>query len=132
MTAKFDLYGQSKLAGVVYASELSKHYPKITTAAIHPGVIYTGLIDHMGILKRILVKVYSSTLKHLNLQEGAYNTLWAATSADKSALKSGGVYEPVGSPSRSRNNLRIKLLQKSCGTGRRRSSQHIHRMLIQF
>lgn len=98
MTAKFALYGQSKLANVIYALELSKHYPKITTAAIHPGVIYTGLIDHMGILEKILIKVVSSTLKHLNLQEGAYNTLWAATSADKSALKSGGVYEPVGKP----------------------------------
>jgi hypothetical protein len=98
MTAKFLLYGQSKLANVVYASQLSKHYPKITTAAIHPGVIYTGLIDHMGLMEKILVKVVSSTLKHLSLQEGAYNTLWAATSTDKQALKSGGVYEPVGKP----------------------------------
>jgi NAD(P)-dependent dehydrogenase (short-subunit alcohol dehydrogenase family) len=98
VTAKFALYGQSKLANVVYASQLAKHYPKITTAAIHPGVIWTGLADHLGMLERIVVKVYCLALKHLSVQEGAYNTLWAATSMDKSALQSGGVYEPVGKP----------------------------------
>jgi len=29
------------------------------------------------------------------MKDGAYNTLWAATSMDKN-LKSGGIYEPVG------------------------------------
>lgn len=30
-------YGQSKLANIVYASELAKRYPDVTTVAIHPG-----------------------------------------------------------------------------------------------
>lgn len=36
------------------------------------------------------------TLKYFNMNEGAYNTLWAATTTDRKILKSGGAYEPVG------------------------------------
>ncbi|MCJ1235694.1 hypothetical protein MMC14_003665 [Varicellaria rhodocarpa] len=37
-------YGQSKLANVIYANELARRYPDITSMSIHPGVIHdTGL-----------------------------------------------------------------------------------------
>jgi hypothetical protein len=51
----------------------------------------------MGLFDRALIKVVNLHLPRISLQEGAYNTLWAATSVDK-GLKSGGVYEPVGKP----------------------------------
>jgi hypothetical protein len=49
----------------------------------------------MGLLDRTLIKVVTFHLPRITLQEGAYNTLWAATSHDE-GLKSGGNYEPVG------------------------------------
>ena len=95
-SAKFLLYAQSKLANVLYASHLAKLYPKLTVTSIHPGLIAgTSLTRHMGLLDRTLIKVVNLHLPRISLQEGAYNTLWAATSKDK-GLKSGGLYEPVG------------------------------------
>jgi NAD(P)-dependent dehydrogenase (short-subunit alcohol dehydrogenase family) len=94
--AKFVLYGQSKLANVLYATHLAKLYPKLTVASIHPGLIAgSNLTHHMGLLDRTLIKVVNFHLPRITLQEGAYNTLWAATSQGE-GLKSGGVYEPVG------------------------------------
>jgi NAD(P)-dependent dehydrogenase (short-subunit alcohol dehydrogenase family) len=99
MTAKFALYGQSKLANVLYASEFAKRYPQVTTASVHPGVIFnTALANHIGLVERLIIKAYCFNLKHFDSHEGAYNTLWAATTSDKKILESGGVYEPVGKP----------------------------------
>lgn len=42
------------------------------------------------------MKVATWRMQHMDLHEGAYNTLWAATSAEKSVLQSGGAYEAVG------------------------------------
>jgi len=49
----------------------------------------------MGWFDKTLIKVVNLHLPRIAMKEGAYNTLWAATSTDKN-LKSGGVYEPVG------------------------------------
>ncbi|KAE9365466.1 NAD(P)-binding protein [Stipitochalara longipes BDJ] len=95
-SAKFILYGQSKLANVLYASHLAKLYPKLTVTSIHPGLILgTNLTDQMGWFDRTLIRVVSLHLPRIKMQEGAYNTLWAATSIDKN-LQTGGIYEPVG------------------------------------
>jgi NAD(P)-dependent dehydrogenase (short-subunit alcohol dehydrogenase family) len=97
MAGKWFAYGQRKLANVLYASQLSKRYQDITTIVIHPGLVHTGLTSHLGLLDQILAKVATLRSSYLNVQQGAYNTLWAAT-ADKNALRSGGFYEPVGRP----------------------------------
>jgi len=89
------LYAQSKLANVLYASQISKNYPNLTITAIHPGVIPTGLAGHLTIFDRIIVKVATLNYSQITLQEGAYNTLWAATS-DTRRPQSRVVYEPVG------------------------------------
>ena len=95
-SAKFVLYGQSKLANVLYASHLAKLYPKLTVTSIHPGLILgTNLTHQMGWFDRTLIKVVNLHLTRITMKEGAYNTLWAATSMNKN-LKSGGIYEPVG------------------------------------
>ena len=87
-------YGQSKLANVVYASELAKRYPDITTIAIHPGLIWTDLVNNLGFFDRILV--WMTTLgQTIPPHEGAYNSVWAATAKTK-GITSGGFYEPVG------------------------------------
>lgn len=40
-------YGLSKLANVLHARALAKHYPSITSVAIAPGRVKTGLLDNM-------------------------------------------------------------------------------------
>lgn len=96
MTAKYLLYAQSKLANVLFASQLAKLYPKLTVTAIHPGLIVgTSLTSHMGWLEKTIIKTVNLHRPWITNEQGAYTMLWAATSSDK-GLVSGGVYEPVG------------------------------------
>ncbi|KAJ4364510.1 hypothetical protein N0V83_009105 [Neocucurbitaria cava] len=89
-------YTQSKLANVVYARQVAKHYPQLISVAIHPGEIATQLfnkgadgggkeIEYMA--KEIAPKVCVS------VEEGAKNGLWAATAEE---VQTGRYYEPVG------------------------------------
>ncbi|EEH10258.1 oxidoreductase [Histoplasma capsulatum G186AR] len=107
MLAKYTLYSQSKLANVLHGSELARRYPELTVASVHPGVIMsTELMDHMNCVDRFVVKMAVRNFLHVGLQEGSYNTLWAATTTriaktgedDAGFLKSGGIYHPVGTP----------------------------------
>ncbi|KAL7939367.1 hypothetical protein V8C35DRAFT_286450 [Trichoderma chlorosporum] len=92
-------YGQSKLANLLLARELGKRYPQITSVAVHPGVVKTEMIAGLGMFDRLLTHSMAP-LGMLTPREGAYNTLWAATSSevkgkmgDKTVL-----FEPVGVP----------------------------------
>ena len=87
-------YGQSKLANAVYALELSKRYPDITCVSLHPGVISTDLSAGLDIFRRLRLQVMIIG-KELSLDEGAYNSEWAATT-EKKNLESGSYCEPVG------------------------------------
>ncbi|KAL2829467.1 hypothetical protein BDW59DRAFT_142139 [Aspergillus cavernicola] len=86
-------YGQSKIANLLYARELSKRYPAITSVAIHPGVVNTSLVGSLSRANRAFVWV-SNFGKLLKPAEGAYNQLWAAT-ASKAKIQNGQLYEPV-------------------------------------
>ena len=88
-------YGQSKLANVVYASELARRYPDITTVSVHPGVIFTNLWSvQWSLLNRIFV--YLATLgQAVSVEEGARNPCWAMTTS-KERLSPGVFYEKVG------------------------------------
>lgn len=94
LPGKWMRYGQSKLANLLYAQELSRRYPMITSVAVHPGFIRTGLSEHLGLFDRILVQVASKG-NWTPLEEGAYNQTWAATAA-KQNLENGVFYKPVG------------------------------------
>ncbi|KAK9385148.1 hypothetical protein V1515DRAFT_292236 [Lipomyces mesembrius] len=48
-------YGQSKLANILYAAELARRYPNVTTLSVHPGVIATGLVGNLPPLNKGLV-----------------------------------------------------------------------------
>jgi retinol dehydrogenase 12 len=79
-TSTFVRYGQSKLANILYIAELSRKYPSITFAAIHPGVVATNLYESTikwPIVGRLvgLAKNYLYT----GVQDGAKGQLWAAT-----------------------------------------------------
>lgn len=86
-------YGQSKLANILYAAELGRRYPSITSVSIHPGVINTGLVGNLSFLDRALVHV-TNIGNFMTPEEGVQNQLWAAT-ARNGAVVNGAFYEPV-------------------------------------
>lgn len=95
-------YGQSKLANMLYARELSARYPDILSVSIHPGVVATSLISDSSLANRALVHA-SNFGKVLRPEQGAYNQVWAATSA-REKIQNGSYYEPVGKLSDGRLN----------------------------
>jgi NAD(P)-dependent dehydrogenase (short-subunit alcohol dehydrogenase family) len=89
-------YSRAKLANVLFAKEMAKRYPQIKTVALHPGVIRTNLFDPMMGSNKVL-GLLSSTfgfLVYSSVEDGAKNTLWAAT-APKAEVESGAYYVPV-------------------------------------
>lgn len=94
---KWRRYGHSKLANILYASELTRRHPKITSVSVHPGVVQTPLVETQPWYNRLLISV--SQYKEGGLMEphqGAWNTVWAAAAAKKGELRNGGMYTPVG------------------------------------
>jgi len=93
-TPTFSRYAQSKLANVLFAKELARRYPTITSVALHPGVVKTELwastIKWWGIGK--LVTLVRDSI-YTSVQDGAKGQLWAGTAA---GVKSGQYYAPVG------------------------------------
>jgi NAD(P)-dependent dehydrogenase (short-subunit alcohol dehydrogenase family) len=90
---KWLCYGQSKLANILYAKELAARYPSITSVAVHPGFIRTGLHAHESWVDRQIVNLIAD--KWVEKEQGAWTQTWAAT-AGKSQVTSGKYYEPVG------------------------------------
>ncbi|KAJ5811244.1 Short-chain dehydrogenase/reductase SDR [Penicillium robsamsonii] len=87
-------YGQSKLANLLYARELAKRFPAITSVSVHPGVARTSLVNDLSLKDRMIV--YGTTWwVIIKAHEGAFNQTWAAT-VDKAQIRNGGYYEPVG------------------------------------
>jgi NAD(P)-dependent dehydrogenase (short-subunit alcohol dehydrogenase family) len=91
---KWMRYAQSKLANVLYAQELSRKYPSITSVSVHPGYTDTGIHDGLTLLDRMLVHFVTKGV-YTPLEEGAYSQTWAATTP-KSNLRNGAYYEPIG------------------------------------
>ena len=80
----FERYGQSKAANILFASELARRYPGITSVSYHPGVINTGLSDAYKTgngLKGLAFGVVVALIGK-SLSEGAKNQLWCATGND--------------------------------------------------
>ncbi|KAJ5154243.1 uncharacterized protein N7500_009682 [Penicillium coprophilum] len=90
-------YGVSKAANILFAAELSRRYPSITSVAVHPGIILTNLYDAvsshspLAALGSKFLRLSGSTVR-----QGAFNSLWAAAGARKEELYNGGYYVPVG------------------------------------
>jgi len=90
-------YGASKSANILFASELARRYPDITSVAVHPGAVDSGLYAHTKDLS--LGMKYSLTATgsvfFRTVASGALNSLWAAGS-QKDQLENGAYYTPVG------------------------------------
>jgi NAD(P)-dependent dehydrogenase (short-subunit alcohol dehydrogenase family) len=93
-------YGQSKFANLVYAAELARRYPQITSASVHPGVIFTGLVGDLSFKNKMIV--YMTTVgRTVTPEEGVLNQLWVAASGKKKDITNGAFYMPVGVESNS-------------------------------
>ncbi|KAJ8074421.1 hypothetical protein PM082_015322 [Marasmius tenuissimus] len=91
----FTRYGQSKLANILYASELARRYPNILSVSIHPGIVGTGLAYSGTTQFTKLVYVLTAAWREITPEQGSYNQIWAATS-ERGKLVNGRYYEPVG------------------------------------
>ncbi|KAH7371011.1 hypothetical protein BKA66DRAFT_611666 [Pyrenochaeta sp. MPI-SDFR-AT-0127] len=91
-------YGQSKLANILFSTELARRYPSITSVSIHPGLVMTPMNTEMKGFNKILVDVttWLGGVKKLEPEEGVLNQLWCAAGAKKSSIRNGGFYRPVG------------------------------------
>ncbi|KAH8882154.1 NAD(P)-binding protein [Thozetella sp. PMI_491] len=90
------LYGHAMLAKTLFAHELSKRYPQITSSSLHPGTVKTdvweGNKDINFFIRTFVVKPYVC-LTGVTHEEGAKTQLWLSFSKD---VKNGEYYEPVG------------------------------------
>ncbi|KAL1876783.1 hypothetical protein Plec18167_005192 [Paecilomyces lecythidis] len=92
-------YGASKAANILFAAELARRYPSITSVSVHPGIIMTDLYDSMS--KGSIFAAASAKATGIfatPLHKGPYNQLWAAAGAKKDDLVNGAYYVPVGIP----------------------------------
>jgi NAD(P)-dependent dehydrogenase (short-subunit alcohol dehydrogenase family) len=91
-------YGHSKVANILFTSELSRRYPQITSVVVHPGVVKTPMVTEM----RGFVRWFNNTMcwiagiKMMEAEQGAYNQVWCAAGARKEELRNGGFYRPIG------------------------------------
>ncbi|KAH9672210.1 NAD(P)-binding Rossmann-fold superfamily protein [Citrus sinensis] len=73
-------YGQSKLANILHANELSRRFQEegvnITANSVHPGLIMTNLFKHSAVVMRFL-KFFSFFLWK-NVPQGAATTCYVA------------------------------------------------------
>ncbi|KAJ5939231.1 hypothetical protein N7466_002365 [Penicillium verhagenii] len=90
-------YGASKAANILFAAELSRRYPSITSVSVHPGVIMTDLYQSVGSRTPLFsLGAKAMQLVGSTVSQGAYNSLWAAAGAKKQDLVNGAYYVPVG------------------------------------
>ncbi len=87
-------YATSKLANVLFASELARRRPDLVSVAVHPGVVDTAIWAPIPRLVRPLV-----VRDALTAQQGAEPSVWAATADD---VVSGSYYDRLSArpPSR--------------------------------
>jgi NAD(P)-dependent dehydrogenase (short-subunit alcohol dehydrogenase family) len=91
-----ELYGQTNLGKTLFAFELAKRYPQITSTSIHPGTVKSdiwGKATNINSWFNSLVVKPLVAISGVSNEEGAKNQLWCAFSPD---VENGRYYEPVG------------------------------------
>jgi NAD(P)-dependent dehydrogenase (short-subunit alcohol dehydrogenase family) len=97
-TGTWTRYGASKAANILFAAELARRHPSLTSVSVHPGVIKSDLwkpTNENNALIRFGLLLVGPFLFQ-TVQTGAHNQLWAAAGAKKDELEIGGYYTPVG------------------------------------
>ncbi|KAI8624507.1 NAD(P)-binding protein [Xylariaceae sp. FL1651] len=91
-------YGQSKLANLVYASELARRYPEILSVSVHPGFVASDMVKNTHMLIRAGL-YFMNTLQGIHALppgKGCLNQIWAAAGAKREAIMNGVYYTPIG------------------------------------
>ncbi|EXJ62980.1 oxidoreductase [Cladophialophora yegresii CBS 114405] len=97
-TGPWTRYAASKAANIMFAAELARRYPALTSVSLHPGVIKTDLYlpnAETNALVRWGARIVGPVLFG-TVETGALNQLWAAAGAKKEELVNGEYYTPVG------------------------------------
>ncbi|KAL6233610.1 hypothetical protein BDW75DRAFT_231807 [Aspergillus navahoensis] len=90
-------YGASKAANIIFAAELARRYPSLTAVSVHPGIIITDLYAAARTSSPIAAwAIRLLGMIGTNVEQGAWNQLWAAVGAKKGELVNGAYYTPVG------------------------------------
>jgi len=91
---KWEAYGQSKTANILFTVELDRRLSPsgVRAYAVHPGVIITELGRHLTAddFADMQSRGPSGGFKFKEVEAGAATTVWAATSADLDGV--GGIY----------------------------------------
>ncbi len=91
-----EIYGQAMLAKALFAFELAKRYPQITSSSVHPGTVksavWGGEKDINWFIRNVMVKPVVA-LTGVSNDEGAKGQLWLSFSNE---VQNGHYYEPVG------------------------------------
>ncbi|XP_042043641.1 short-chain dehydrogenase TIC 32, chloroplastic-like [Salvia splendens] len=103
-------YGQSKLANVLHANELTRLFQeegvKITANSLHPGAIATNLLRHHGIIEGLVNWVGKYFIK--NIPQGAATTCYVALHPEVEGVS--GKYflnSNVGQPSNLSSDIQL-------------------------
>lgn len=89
-------YGHAMLAKTLFADQLAKKYPSITSSSLHPGTVKSNTWQGDKSVNWFLNKLVIQPLVALtgvSNEEGAKTQLWCSFSKD---VKNGSYYEPVG------------------------------------
>ena len=111
---RWDAYGQSKLANLLFAYELDRRYgDAVTSVACHPGWAATNLQrrapEQMGSRFRVGLMKLANRLIAQPAEEGALPMLYAATAPDVEGgdyIGPGGRLQLRGSPEKQRSSSR--------------------------
>ncbi|TFK99249.1 NAD-P-binding protein [Pterulicium gracile] len=101
------LYGQSKLANVIFAQELHKRYGDmgIVSTSLHPGIVKSELQRNFGGFQKCFMKIMPYTAE----SHGPLTQLWAGTSPETETY--GGKYftawARLGEPSPKAGDARL-------------------------
>jgi NAD(P)-dependent dehydrogenase (short-subunit alcohol dehydrogenase family) len=89
-------YAASKAANVLFAAELARRFPDITSVSIHPGIVFTDLYEtglRGGDIILWMMKLCMGWIGMAqSVKEGAWTTLWCAVGARRVDLVRGGYY----------------------------------------
>lgn len=97
-TSPWTRYGASKASNIMFAAEMARRYPNISSVSLHPGVIMTDLYapskQSSWFMKQGLSVV--APIFFMDVPGGALNQLWAGAGAKKEEIQNGNYYTPVG------------------------------------
>ncbi|OKL62219.1 hypothetical protein UA08_02886 [Talaromyces atroroseus] len=91
-------YAISKAANILFATELARRHPSLTSVSVHPGLVASDLYNPTQATNKLASYVLPLSMKVVfrSVRSGTLNQLWAAAGARKEQIVNGAYYTPVG------------------------------------